>query len=244
MDLGLSGRRALVAGASSGLGYATAKRLAQEGARVAICSSSDSIHEAAEKIGNGTVGLVIDVSDSSAAMSFVAQAADILGGVDVLVPNAGGPPPGSATGTEISAYLKGFELNCLSAIAMCDAAVPMMRDAGWGRIVAITSVAARQPATDLAASSVARAGLSAYLKLLARDMAPHGITVNSVQPGYHATARLMALGRDGLEAHIPMKRLGDPGDFGAIVAMLCSEQAGYLTGAAIPVDGGVYPGIF
>ncbi|RIK06697.1 MAG: short-chain dehydrogenase [Acidobacteria bacterium] len=243
MDLGLSGRRALVAGASRGLGYATAKRLTQEGARVAICSSSNSIHEAAEKIGNGIVGFVVDVADSAAAMNFVAQAADALGGIDILVTNAGGPPSGSATGTEISAYLKGFELNCLSAIAMCDAAVPMMKDAGWGRVVAITSIAARQPAADLAASSVARAGLTAYLKLLARDMAPHGITVNSIQPGYHATARLKALGREGLESHIPMRRLGDPSDFGAIVTMLCAEQAGYLTGAAIPVDGGAYPGL-
>lgn len=243
MDLGLSGRRALVAGASRGLGFATAKRLAQEGATVAICSTSEAIHEAAEKLGNNTRGFVVDVSDPSAAMGFVAQSADALGGVDILIPNAGGPPPGSATGTEISAYLRGFELNCLSAIAMCDAAVPMMRDAGWGRIVAITSIAARQPAQDLAASSVARAGLTAYLKLLSRDMAPFGISVNSVQPGYHATARLMALGRDGIEERIPMRRLGDPSDFGAVVAMLCSEQAGYLTGAAIPVDGGAYPGL-
>lgn len=243
MDLGLSGRKALVAGASRGLGFATAKRLSQEGASVAICSSSDSIHDAAARLGNGARGFVVDVSNPSEAMGFVAQAADALGGVDILIPNAGGPPPGSATGTEISAYIKGFELNCLSAIAMCDAAVSMMRDAGWGRIVAITSIAVRQPVPDLAASSVARAGLTAYLKLLAHDMAPHGITVNSVQPGYHATARLMALGRDGIEDRIPMKKLGDPGDFGAIVAMLCSEQAGYLTGASIPVDGGAYPGL-
>lgn len=247
MDLGIAGRRAAVAAASAGLGFATAEALAAEGVAVAICSRDpDRIRAAAERIGRGAVPLVADVSDPEAAGRFVAEAAEALGGpVDILVTNAGGPPPGGALGTDVAGYERAVRLNLLSTVAMCSAAVPAMRRAGWGRVVAITSIAVRQPPPNLAASATARAGVTAYLKVLAREVAADGVTVNSVQPGLHDTERVRALGADPATAArtIPAGRMGTPGEFGRVVAFLCSEHAGFITGASIPVDGGAYPGL-
>ena len=245
MDLGLAGRRAAVAAASSGLGLATARRLAAEGATVAMCSRDrDRIESAAAGVTGETIPLVADVSTPEGAAGFVAAAQDAMGGVDVLVTNAGGPPPGTFASTAVDAYSAAFSLNALSVVAMCKAAVPAMRTRRWGRVVAITSIAVRQPIGDLILSNTVRAGVTGFLKTLALEVASDGVTVNSVQPGLHLTARLEALGGAGLLAEtVPAGVLGDPDDFGAVVAFLCSRQAAFVTGAAVPVDGGTYRGL-
>jgi 3-oxoacyl-[acyl-carrier protein] reductase len=243
MDLGISGRRAAVAAASRGLGFATAAALANEGVQVALCSRErDAIGAAAEKIGHGAVPLTADVSTANGARSFVEAARDALGGIDILVTNAGGPPPGDFSSTRVDQYLAALELNCLSVIAMCDAAVPPMREARWGRVVAITSIAVRQPIPQLILSNTARAGATGFLKTLAREVAADGVTVNSLQPGLHDTERVRQLGNADT-AGVPAGVIGRPEDFGTIAAFVCSEHARFLTGSAIQVDGGAYAGL-
>jgi 3-oxoacyl-[acyl-carrier protein] reductase len=243
MDLGISGRRAAVAAASRGLGFAIAAALAAEGVRVAMCGRERStITDAAGSVGHDAVPLVADVSTADGACAFVEAAADALGGVDILVTNAGGPPPGDFSSTEIDQYLTAFELNCLSVIAMCDAAVPQMREQQWGRVVAITSIAVRQPMPQLILSNTARAGATGFLKTLAREIAADGVTVNSLQPGIHDTERVRQLGSTDTRG-IPAGEVGRPEDFGAVAAFVCSEHTRFLTGAAIQVDGGAYAGL-
>jgi 3-oxoacyl-[acyl-carrier protein] reductase len=250
MDLGISGRRAAVAAASQGLGYAIAAALASEGVRVAICSRRrDAIEDAARRIGNDTVPLVADVSSVDGSLTFVGDAAEALGGIDILVTNAGGPPPGTFESIDVTQYAGAIELNCLGAIAMCKEIVPSMQRQRWGRVVAVTSIAVRQPIPNLILSNTARAGLTAFLKTLAREVAHDGVTVNSLQPGLHATERLNALhgggggGGGDAAAGIPAGVLGDPADFGAVAAFLCSDQASFVTGTAVQVDGGAYMGL-
>ncbi|MGZ4717835.1 MAG: SDR family oxidoreductase, partial [Acidimicrobiales bacterium] len=242
MDLKLQNRRAAVAGASSGLGLATARALAAEGVRVAICGRDrDRVEAAAASIEGDAVAIVADMATPEGPTAFVEQAVSALGGVDILVANAGGPPAGDFAGIDdLSAYAAAFELNCLSTIAMCKAAVPAMQEQRWGRVVAITSIAVRQPIAGLILSNTARAGVTGFLKTLAREVAGDGVTVNSLQPGTHDTERIQSLYGDpaGLGASVPAGFIGDAGDFGAIAAFLCSDAAKYLTGTAIPVDGG------
>ncbi|GIU87804.1 MAG: oxidoreductase [Acidimicrobiia bacterium] len=248
MDLGIAGRRAAVAAASQGLGYGVAQALAREGVQVAICGRRrDAVEAAAARIGGGCVPLVADVSTPDGAAAFVAAARDALGGVDILVANAGGPPAGTFATTTVEQYLDAFELNCRSAIAMCYAAVPAMRAQRWGRVLAITSVAVRQPIPNLILSNTARAGLTGFLKTLAREVAADGVTVNSLLPGFHETERLAGLYEPDalaeLAGSVPAGRLGDPADFGSVAAFLCSEHASFVTGTATPVDGGAYAGL-
>ncbi len=242
MELGISGRRAAVAAASRGLGFATARALAAEGVQVAICGRDpETLTVAATQI--GAIPIVADVSNADGAGGFVRDAREALGGIDILVANAGGPPPGRfADVSDPQEYARAFELSCLSTIAMCAEAVPGMQAGQWGRVVAITSIAVRQPIPYLILSNTARAGLTGFLKTLAREVAPDGVTVNSLQPGLHDTERLRALGGTDTSG-IPAGRLGEPDEFGATAAFLCSEHAAFLTGAAIPVDGGAYAGL-
>jgi 3-oxoacyl-[acyl-carrier protein] reductase len=245
VDLGIAGKRAAVAAASKGLGLGTAKALAAEGVRVAICSRSrEAVDAAVAEIGREAVGLVADVATVDGATGFVRDARDALGGIDILVPNAGGPPAGDFAHTTVDQFLEAFELNCRGAIAMCYEAVPAMREQRWGRVCAITSIAVRQPIGTLILSNTARAGLTGFLKTLAREVAADGVTVNSVLPGLHATDRVKALhGGGDPTAGIPAGTIGDPDDFGRVVAFVCSQSASYLTGAAIQVDGGAYGGL-
>lgn len=247
MELGLEGRRAAVAAATGGLGLATARALTAEGARVVICGrDSDRVTQAVRTIGPLATGVAADVSTPEGATQFVAEATEALGGLDILVTNAGGPPAGTFRSTELAAYEQAIALNLLSVVAMCRAAVPAMQQQRWGRVVAITSISVRQPLADLITSNTARAGATGFLKTLATEVAADGVTVNSVQPGYHATQRLRSLVGDDLShlaERIPAGIVGDPADFGAIVAFLCSAQARFLTGAAIPVDGGAAGGL-
>lgn len=247
MDLGIAGKRAAVAAASRGLGFGVAAALAAEGVQVGMCGRTpETIADAARRVGNDAVPLVADVSTPTSAAAFVTAAHDALGGVDILVTNAGGPPPGTFATTELEQYVAAIELNCLSVIAMCDAAVPAMQAQGWGRVVAITSIAVRQPTAELILSNTARAGATGFLKTLAREVAGDGVTVNSLQPGLHDTERIRELhGGDptAAAATVPSGTLGRAEDFGAFAAFLCSEPARYVTGAAIPVDGGAYGGL-
>jgi 3-oxoacyl-[acyl-carrier protein] reductase len=235
-----------VAGASAGLGLAAATALAREGVHVALCGRDpDRLAAAVEGIvaaGGSAVSVGADVSTPEGAAGFVDDAARALGGpIEILVANAGGPPPGTFATTSIDDYRSALDLNLLSTVAMCRQAVPPMQQAAWGRVVAITSIGARQPIGTLMASTAARAGVTGFLKVLATEVAPDGVTVNSVQPGVHATDRLLSLpagALDALRADVPSGRLGDAGDFGRVVAFLCSASAGFVTGAAVPVDGG------
>lgn len=245
MDLGIEGRRAVVAASSAGLGLAAARALAGEGARVVINGRDpDRLGEAERALrdeGADVVAVHADVSTPEGAAAMVVEARDRLGGIDILVANAGGPPAGTFASTSMDAYRSALDLNLLSTVAMCQEAVPAMQAARWGRVVAITSIGARQPIGRLVASSTARAGLTAFLKVLATEAAPDGVTVNSVQPGMHATDRLGHLTPEdltGLRADIPCGELGDPDDFGSVVAFLCSEHARFVTGVGLPVDGG------
>jgi 3-oxoacyl-[acyl-carrier protein] reductase len=246
VDLGLAGRRAAVAAASAGLGLAVADALLAEGAVVAICGRDpDRLRAAAE--GRDVVAIEADVSTPDRAAGFVRAARDALGGVDIVVGNAGGPPGGGFQDFgDPQQYADAFSLNALSTIAMCIEAVPEMRERKWGRVIAITSIAARQASPGLILSATARAGLTGFLKTLAVQVAGDGVTVNSLQPGLHATDRLRQLyGGDpsSAAAAVPTGELGNPSDFGRIAAFLCSDSARFVTGSAILVDGGAYAGL-
>ena len=246
MDLGIAGRRAAVAAASKGLGFGVATALAAEGVHVAICGrDAGTIEAAAAKIGPGAVPIVADVSTPAGAGAFVRDARAALGGVDILVANAGGPPPGDFASVTVDQYLGAFELNCHSTIAMCYEAVPAMREQQWGRVVAITSIAVRQPIPHLILSNTARAGVTGFLKTLAREIASDHVTVNSLLPGLHATERIAALYGGGGDptAGIPAEEIGDPADFGRVAAFLCSDHAQFVTGTALAVDGGADAGL-
>ncbi len=246
MDLALRGRRALVTGGSSGLGLACAQALAAEGCTVAIAArSADRLAAAAATIGGDVHPIVADVASAEGVAAMMAAANAELGGIDILIANAGGPPVGNFADTPLERYEPALQLNLLSTVAMCVASVPGMRERGWGRVVAITSIAVREPMPQLILSNTARAGLTGFLKTLAREVAADGVTVNSLQPGLHATARLGALysDLDQVAAGVPTRTLGDPADFGRFAAFLCSDAAKFVTGTAIPVDGGSSHGL-
>jgi 3-oxoacyl-[acyl-carrier protein] reductase len=247
MDLHLEGRRAVVAAATSGLGLATARALAREGARVVICGRDGGrLAAALESLDGEPVGLLCDVSTADGGRELVERAAEALGGVDVLVTNGGGPKPGTFSTTSPDDHLSAIAQNLLSPIAMCHAALPTMRAQRWGRVLAITSVTVRQPIPNLILSTTARTGLTGFLTTLAREVASDGVTVNSLQPGLHLTDRISTVYGDDvtrLAADIPTGTIGDPADFGAIAAFMCSEHARFLTGAHIHVDGGAYAGL-
>ncbi len=244
MDLGIGGKTAAVAAASTGLGFGVAAALAAEGVRVAICSrDAGRIKDAAERLGEPAVGLVADLSSPEGASGFVSAAREALGPLDILIPNAGGPPPGTFATTSQKAYQEALDLNLHSTIAMCREAVPEMQKRGWGRVVAITSMGAREPIPFLAASSTARAAVTAFLKVLAGEVAGDGVTVNSIQPGAHATERMAGRDLGEVAKGIPVGFVGTAEDFGQAVAFLCSQHARFITGTGLLIDGGVGKGL-
>lgn len=247
MDLNLSGRKAAVAAGTAGLGFATARALADAGVAVAVCGRDQSrVDAAVARLGEGATGFVCDVSTDEGGREFVERAIEHLGRVDILVTNGGGPPPGGFGSTPESAYLPALQGNLLSPVAMCTVAVPPMRERRWGRVLAITSSAVRQPNPGLILSNTARSGLTAFLKTLSREVAADGVTVNTIQPGIHATDRITQLygsTPDASTMGIPAGFIGDPDDFGRIAAFMCSEHARFMTGVHLHVDGGAYAGL-
>jgi len=262
MDLGLKGKVALVAGGSQGLGLAVALDFAREGAKVAICALDDPhLQAAAEAIGKAGGGEVFaipaDVSDLEQAKNFVRKSAARFGTVDILVNNAGGPPSMSFLEIDDELWLRGCRLNLLSTIVMTREAVPIMKEKRWGRIINMTSIAVKQPIDGLILSNTVRSGVIGFAKSLSNELASFNITVNSVCPGYTMTDRVRNLSKVLAEkqgttpeavvqkwaAEIPMKRIGTPEEFASLVVYLASQQAGYITGAAVQIDGGWYKGI-
>jgi 3-oxoacyl-[acyl-carrier protein] reductase len=245
MDLGLSGRVALVTGASKGLGRATAAALVAEGARVAISSrSAERIEATAAEI--GARGFVHDSADLDAVPRLVETVEAELGPVDVLVANTGGPPPGpDPLGFTREQWKAAYRDLVLAPMALIECVVPGMRERGFGRIVSVGSSAVREPIPGLMLSNSHRAALVGALKTLAREVARDGVTVNSVLPGRIATDRLvdMAGSREGAEeaarSAVPAGRLGTPEEFAAVAAFLCSTRASYVTGTTVLVDGGL-----
>jgi 3-oxoacyl-[acyl-carrier protein] reductase len=262
VDLGLSGRPALVAAASKGLGRASALALAGEGARVAICARDRGELETArdhiaENTGAEVVAVPADVATEEGAVGFVREGSEALGGCQILVANAGGPPSGEVSGFSDDDLRQALDLNLLSTVRMAREAIPRMRQAGYGRIVVISSSSVKQPVPGLVLSTTARAAAAGWARHLADEVAGDGITVNTVLPGRFDTDRVRwLLGRraesEGLSPDevarkdaeaIPAGRIGDPDELGAVVAFLCSGRASYVTGAFVSVDGGLYRGL-
>jgi 3-oxoacyl-[acyl-carrier protein] reductase len=263
MNFGLKGKVAIVAAASRGLGKATAMELAAEGARIAINGRGEGeLSRAADEIHSATGVEVLpiagDLTNEDLVRKLVSETQNKFGAVDMLVANAGGPPAGFFDDFNSRHYREAVELNLISTINLCREAVPHMRKRGWGRIVAITSIAAKQPVENLILSNTARAGVLGFMKSLSQQVASEGITVNTVCPGYHLTERLKSLSsqiaqKEGVSveevyarwaASTPMKRIGDPAEFAAVVAFVCSERASYLTGSVIQIDGGAYRALY
>ncbi|HEX2913066.1 MAG TPA: SDR family oxidoreductase [Chloroflexia bacterium] len=258
MDLGLKGKVAIVAGSSKGLGKAVALELAQEGANVVICSRNESVLlETAREIGSRTgvqvLALPVDVSKAADVENLINTTGNRFGRIDILVNNAGGPPTGSFENMPDEEWAKAIEQNLLSAVRMSKAVVPFMKKQGWGRIINITSLYAKEPMEGFLLSNSARAGVIGLAKTMSMELGKYNITVNSVLPGLHETARLHNIFqtradqskksyeevRDEEAKGIPLRRIGDPKELAAAVAFLASERAGYITGVALVVDGGV-----
>jgi 3-oxoacyl-[acyl-carrier protein] reductase len=244
MDLGLQGRRALVMGGSRGLGKAIAQVLVAEGARVAICArDAGQVASTAAEI--GAEGLVCDLSTPGAAAALVRQAQNLLGHLDVLIVNTGGPPSGHFADLSDLAWHTAFEQLWMSSVGAIRAALPGMRARRSGRVILITSIAAREPVPNLMLSNSLRAGLHGLVNALSKEVAGDEVTVNALMPGYTLTERLQELHLDEVQlaAQIPARRLGRSQDFAAVAAFLASDQAGYVTGQAIACDGGLLQSI-
>jgi len=243
MDLGLRGRTAIVCGATSGLGLASAEALSEEGANVAMFARRrDKLEQEANRLGALAVrGDVTNVADLERLVELTLKA---FGGIDVLVWNAGGPPAGPASELSDADLESAFELLLLPAVRLLRLCLPSLRESEAGRVVCITSAAVKEPIANLALSNTIRPGVTGWAKTLSRELGPAGITVNCVAPGRIDTPRMSELyGNDGPPpaelAQIPLGRLGSPRELGDIVCFLASDRAAYVTGATVQVDGGI-----
>jgi 3-oxoacyl-[acyl-carrier protein] reductase len=263
MDLGIKDRVAVVAASSQGLGKAVAWGLAKEGARLAMCARNEAtLGAAAEEIRRDTGADVLtsplDVSESDAVRQFVAGVMERFGRVDICVANAGGPPAKSFADTTVDDWRRAADLNLMSTVYFAQETLPLMQRQHWGRFIAITSVAVKQPVEGLILSNSVRAAVSGLVKTLSQEYGRDGVLVNSVCPGYMATARLVELGRklaakEGVDSgeieerwaqQTSLGRVGRPEEFADLVVFLASERASYLTGSSIAVDGGLVKGLY
>jgi 3-oxoacyl-[acyl-carrier protein] reductase len=240
MDLRIAGKVAVVTGASKGLGFGSALALSEEGAKVVLCArNQEQLDDAADKLPGETLTVAADITDPAAPAQVVAAAVERFGACDIVVGNAGGPPPARALDLTDEPIGAAVNANLTASVRLAREALPHMRSAGWGRVVFITSSSIKEPIPILALSNLARTGLWAWAKTAAADIAAEepGITINLVSPGIHDTDRIRALGY-GAET-----RMGDPLDFGKVVAFLCSQAAGFVNGTAVVVDGGELKGL-
>lgn len=267
MDLGIAGKIALVGGASKGLGYACAEHLAREGAHVVIVArNADALNAAADKIRALTTSKIIAVATDittpegrKAAMDAVDSIAGVPGhGPDILVTNAGGPPMGDFRDWDRDTWIKAIDGNMLTPIELIKGSIDQMIARGWGRIVNITSGSVKMPRYELGLSNGARTGLTGFAAGVARNVAPHGVTINNLLPGnfetdrlrsgFVSTAKTAGITPEEMRAQrmqqMTSGRFGDPDEFGATCAFLCSKHAGYITGQNVLMDGGAYPGSF
>jgi 3-oxoacyl-[acyl-carrier protein] reductase len=257
MDLGLKSKVALVAAASRGLGRAVAEELAAEGASLVLCARNaktlaDTAATIASRSGAHVLAVPADVAVASDVTRVVDSGIERFGRIDILVTNAGGPPAGRFEQLTREQWEQAAHLTLYSALELARQVLPGMKERGWGRILNITSIAVKQPVENLILSNSLRAGVTGFARTLANEVAPAGITVNNILPGYTRTERVEELARmmaekEGITAtefkakwehEIPMKRLGEPREFAALAAFLVSERASYITGTSIQVDGG------
>jgi 3-oxoacyl-[acyl-carrier protein] reductase len=248
MDLGLKSKKALVMASSQGLGKAVALEFAKEGVDLVICGrNADTLEMALEEIqAAGAVEVLAvkaDLTDARSRDELLRAAQEKFGRIDILVTNTGGPPPGNFDDTNQEDWDRTYELLLGSAVAVIRGVLPGMKENGWGRIIAITSQAVKQPVDQLILSNAVRTSLAGLTKSLANELGPYNITVNNVMPGYTKTNRLLSLIEKNPAIQkaadtIPLGRFADPEEFAAAVAFLASKRAGYITGTSLPVDGG------
>ena len=262
MDLGLKGRVAVVAGSSQGLGRAIADTLAEEGARVVINSRDpEKLERVRAEIVDATGAEVhafaCNLSEDDGAASLIREAESAVGPVEVLVTNTGGPPAGMFEDHTPEVWRDAITQNFESVVNLVRAVLPGMKERRWGRIVNVTSISVKQPVAGLILSNSIRAGVTGFAKTVSNEVAPFNVTVNNVLPGFTRTERLVHLAEAiaeregctvpeayaGWEAEIPMGRLAEPPELAAVTAFLCSEQASYVTGQSIAVDGGWIKGL-
>lgn len=263
MDLGLKNKVALVAASSKGLGRASAEAMAQEGAKVTICARNEADlmttrDEIAANTGAEILAVNADMTNADDIANVVQQTVDHFGSLHILVTNAGGPPAGYFMDFDDAQWESAFNLSMLSSVRLIRAVLPQMQQAKWGRIINITSVSVKEPIDNLVLSNSIRASVHGLAKTLALQVGKDGITVNNVMPGYTQTDRVNQLvqvnaeksGKSvdeimaGLANPIPVGRVGQPEEFGALVAFLASERAGYISGVSIPIDGGLIKAAF
>lgn len=246
MNLGLAGRTAIVGGASSGMGLAIAEALAGEGANVVMFARRRELLER-EAARIGALPVCGDLTDPEALERLASSAVEAHGGVDVLVLNGGGPPPGPAVGLDASQVEEAVALLLLPHVRLVDLCLPHLRAGGRGRIVAVESTSVKEPLPNLALSNAVRPGVVGWLRTLARELGPDGVTVNTIAPGRIDTDRFRQVYPDGLtEADrqlIPLRRVGTPAEVGAVACFLASDAAAYVTGTTIAVDGGLTRGL-
>jgi 3-oxoacyl-[acyl-carrier protein] reductase len=254
MDLGINGKQALVLGGSKGLGRGIAEALAAEGAIVALTGRDQAkAAQSAAQIGDSARGFALDLANPDAIDPFLDQLAADFGKIDILVLNGGGPPPSLAAEIDPAFWRAQFDTMVLAGMRITNRLLPSMRQNGWGRIMAVASTSIREPIPGLTASNALRSAVAGWLKTLAGEVAGEGVTVNMLLPGRLATDRTLSFDRmdaesEGLsletvaarsQSDIPVGRYGTPAEFGAAAAFLASRQAGYITGVALPIDGGL-----
>jgi 3-oxoacyl-[acyl-carrier protein] reductase len=262
MDLGVKGKVALVCASSHGLGFATASRLAREGAAVVVCGRDpDAVDSARERIAAGggkALGIAANLSDAKDRLRLVREVQSSLGAIDIAVLNTGGPPTGRFDSIGLDQWQDAYKSLVETVVHLSQLVLPGMVAKKWGRVLAVTSFVAREPAELMALSNSLRASVIGLMRTLANEYGPHGITVNSILPGYILTDRMRKVARAQAEAkglppdqafdriamNIPLGRLGNPDEFGNVAAFLVSEAASYVTGTAITIDGGLSKGVY